>query len=92
MQLKISTSILGFKNYFLTYSALQVLIPPNLCQLLRLSQMLNIFSGSFSSSLNNLNTLSPYRKFVQVENEQNLGSDFTWQSCVVEIKTALQHN
>ena len=41
MQLKISTSILGFKNYFLTYPALQTLVPPNLCLLLCLSQILN---------------------------------------------------
>ena len=39
MQLKTSTSILGFKNYFLTYSALQTLVPPTLCLLLRLSGM-----------------------------------------------------
>ena len=38
MKLKTSTSILGFKNYFLTYSALQTLVPPNLCLLLRLSR------------------------------------------------------
>ena len=30
MQLKTLTSILEFKNYFLTYSALQTLAPPNL--------------------------------------------------------------
>ena len=58
MQLKISTSILGFKNCFLTYSALQTLVPPNLCLLLRLSHIFNIFNDSFSSSLNRLNTLS----------------------------------
>ena len=76
MQLKISTSLLGFKNYFLTNSALQTLVPPNLCLLLRLSQILNIFNVSFSSSLNRLNALSPYQKFVQIGNVQNLGSGF----------------
>ena len=87
MQLKISTSILGFKNYFLTYSALQTLVPPNLCLFLRLSQILNIFNVSFSSSLNRLNTLSSYQKFVQSGNSQILGSVFIQQSCVV-----LHHN
>ena len=38
MKLKTSTSILGFKNYFLTHSALQTLVPPNLCLLLGLSR------------------------------------------------------
>ena len=88
MQLKISTSILGFKNYFLTYSALQTLVPPNLCLLLRLSQILNIFNVSFSSSLNRLSTFSPYQKFVQIGNAQNLGSGFIQQSCAVKINTA----
>ena len=68
IQLKISTSILGFKNSFLTYSALQTLVPPNLCLLLRLSQILNIFNVSFSISLNRLSTLRPYQKFVQIGN------------------------
>ena len=57
MQLKISTSILAFRNYFLTCSALQTLIPPNLCLLLRLSQILNIFNVFFSTSRNRLNTV-----------------------------------
>ena len=92
MKLKTSTSILGFKNYFLTSSALQTLVPPNLCLLLCLSRILNIFNVSFSSSLNRLNTLSPYKKFAQIGNAQNLGSGFIWQSCVVEINTAPQHN
>ena len=87
MQLKISTSILGFKNYFLTYLALQTLVPPNSYLLLRLSPILNIFNVSFSSSLNRLNTLSPYQKFVQIGNAQNLGSGCIQQSCVVEINT-----
>ena len=64
MKLQTSTSILGFENYFLTYAGLQALVPPNLCLLLRLSRILNIFNVLFSSSLNRLNTLSPYQKFV----------------------------
>ena len=76
MKLKTSTSILGFKNHFLTYSALQTLVPPNLCLLLRFSRILNFFNVSFSSSLNRLNTLSPHQKFVQIGNAQNLGSGF----------------
>ena len=71
-----STLILGFKNHFFTYSPLQTLVPSNLCLLLRLSQILNIFNISFSSSLNRLNTLSPYQKFVLAGNAQNLGSGF----------------
>ena len=47
---------------------------------------------SFSSNLNRLNTLSPYQKLVQISNAHNLGSGFIWQSCVVEINTAPQHN
>ena len=90
--LKTSISVLGFTKYFLTSSALQTLVPPNLCLLLRLSRMLNIFNASFSSKLNRLNTLSPYKKFAQINNAQDLGSGFVWQSCVVEIKTAPQHN
>ena len=58
-KLKTSTLILIFKNYFLTSSALKTLVPPNLCLLLHLSQILNIFNVSFSSSLNRLNTLGP---------------------------------
>ena len=69
-------SILRFKNHFLTYSALQTLVPPNLDLLLHLSQILNIFNVSFSISLNRLNTLTPYQKFVQIGNAQNLGSGF----------------
>ena len=48
MQLKLQASLLGFKNYFLIYSALQTLVPPNLCLLLRPSQVVNIFNVSFS--------------------------------------------
>ena len=39
-------------------------------------RIVNIFSVSFSSSLNRLNTLRPYQKFVQIENAQNQCSDF----------------
>ena len=67
---------LELENYFLTYSALQSLDPPNICLLLRLSEILNIFNVSFSSSLNRLNTISPHQKFVQIDNAQNLGSGF----------------
>ena len=76
MQLQTSITRLGFKKYFLTSPPLQNLVPPNLCLLLRLSQMLNIFNVSFSSSLNRLNALSPYQKFVQIGNAENLGSGF----------------
>ena len=76
MYMKIPNSLLGYKNYFLTYSALQTFVPPNSSLLLRLSQILNIFNVSFSSSLNRLNNLSPYQKFVQIGNAQNLGFGF----------------
>ena len=76
MYLKTSISVLGFTKYFLTSSALQTLVPPNLCRLLRLSRILNIFNVSFSSSLKRSNALSPYRKFIQIGNAQNLGSGF----------------
>ena len=62
--MKTSILILGFTECFLTSSALQTLVPPNLCLLLRLSRILNFFNVSFSSSLNRLNALSPYQKFV----------------------------
>ena len=71
-----STSILEFKNYILFYSALQTLVPPNLCLLLRLSRILDIINISISSSLNGSNTLSTYQKFVQIGNAQILGSTF----------------
>ena len=91
MKLKNWTSILGFKNHFLTYSALQTLITPSLSLLFGLSQILNIFNDSFSSiSLNRLNTLIPYQKFVQIGND--LGSGFILQTCAVEINTSTQHN
>ena len=92
MELKTLISILGFTKYFLTSSALQTLVPPNLCLLLRLSRILDIFNVSHSSNLNRLNTLRPFQKFVEIDNAQNLGSGFIWQSCVVEINTAPQHN
>ena len=68
MYQKTSISILGFTKYFLTSSALQTSVPPNLCLLLCLSRILNIFNVSFSSSLIRLNALSPYQKFVQIGN------------------------
>ena len=73
-------------------SALQTLFPPNLCLLLHLSRILNISNVSFSSGLNRLNALSPYQKFVQIGNAQNLGPGFIKQSSLVEINTAPQHN
>ena len=76
MYQKTSISILGFTKYFLTSSALQTSVPPNLCLLLCLSRILNIFNVSFSISLNRLNTLSPYQNFVQIDNAPNLGSGF----------------
>ena len=76
MYLKTSTSILAFTKDFLTSSALQILVPPNLCLLLCLSQILNIFNVSFSSNLNKLNALSTYQRFVQIINTQNLDSGF----------------
>ena len=68
MWLKISTSLLRFKNYCLTYSTFQTFVPPDLCLLLCPSQILNIFNVSFSRSLNRLNTLSPYQIFAQISN------------------------
>ena len=35
---------------------------------------ISIFNVSFFGSLNRLNGLSPYQKFVQINNAQNLGS------------------
>ena len=81
----------GFTKYFITSSALETLVPSNLCLLLRLSRILDISSVSFSSSLNILNVLSPYQKFVQISNAQNLGWGFIYQSCVVETNIAPQH-
>ena len=69
-------SFLVFIKYFLTSSALQTLVSPNLCLLSRLSCMLNICKSSFSSSLNKLNALSPYQIFVPIGNAQNLISGF----------------
>ena len=63
MYLKTLIFVLGYAKYFLTSSALLTLVPPNLCLLLRLSRILNIFNVSFSSSLNRLDALSPYQKF-----------------------------
>ena len=80
-QLKTSISTLGFKKYFLISSDLQTFVPPNLWLLLRLSRILNIFNISFSCSLNRLNILSPYQKFVQISNAKNLGSGFIQELC-----------
>ena len=71
-----SISVLGLIKYFLTSSALQTLVAPNLCLLLRLSRIVRIFNVSFSSNLIRLNALSPYQKSVQIGNAQNLGSGF----------------
>ena len=49
---------------FITSSALQTSVPPNLYLLLRLSWIRNIFNVSFFSRLNRLNALSPYQTFV----------------------------
>ena len=87
-----SFSILEFTKHFLTSSTLQTFVPPNLCLLLRLSRILNISNVSFSSNLNRLNTLRPYRKFVPINNAQNLSSGFIQQCCVVEINTAPQQS
>ena len=62
--LKSKLSILRFTKYFLTSSAVQTLVLPNLYLLLRLSCLLNISNVSYSNSLNRLNGLSPYQKFV----------------------------
>ena len=49
---------------FITSSALQTSVPPNLYLLLRLSWIRNIFNVSFFSRINRLNALSPYQTFV----------------------------
>ena len=86
--MKTSISILEFTKYFLTSSALQNLVSPNLCVLLRLSRILNIFNVSFSSSLNTLNALSPYQKLVYKSAMHR-----TWvMALLVEINTAPHHN
>ena len=92
IQLKSSISTLGITNLFLTFLAFQSLVPPYSCLFLRLSRILNIFDVSLSSSLNRLNTFSPFQKFVQIGNAQKLGSAFILQSCLVEIQTAPEHN
>ena len=61
-------SILGFTKYFLTSSALQVLVPPNLYLLLRLCYLLNISNVSYSNSLNRSNGLSLYQKIEPMDN------------------------
>ena len=72
MQLKTSISILGFKNYFLTSSALQTLVPPNLCVLSCLSRILNIFNVSFFDSLNRLSTVSLIKNFYKLAMQRTL--------------------
>ena len=90
-QPKTSFSILEFAKYFLTSSALQTLVPSNLCLLFYLSCVLNISNVSnVSSNLNRLNTLRPYQKLVLISNAQNLISGYIQKSCVVEISTAPQ--
>ena len=56
----------NFRIYkvFITSSALQTSVPPNLYLLLRLSSIRNIFNVCFSSRLNRLNGLSLYQTFV----------------------------
>ena len=61
-------SILGFTKYFLTSSALQVLVPPNLYLLLRLCYLLSISNVSYSNSLNRSNSLSFYQKIEPMDN------------------------
>ena len=53
-------------KHFPTSSALQTSIPPDSCLLLRLSQILNIFNVSYSSSLNRLNTISLYQNLEKL--------------------------
>ena len=74
--MKTSTSILGYKNYFFTYSAWQTLVPPNLCLHFRLFRIGNVLNVLFPSCLNRLNTLikSLSKLFVDIGNVQNLGS------------------
>ena len=67
MQLKILTSILGFKNYLLPTQLGKLQFHQiYVCMLLPLSQVLNIFSLLFSSSLNRLNALSPIRNLYKL--------------------------
>ena len=54
--------------FFLASSALQTLFPPKLYLFLRLSCFLNIYNVSYSNSLNRLNALSPYQRFVPMGN------------------------
>ena len=87
-QLKTSFSILGFTNYFvISSSALQTLLPTNICLILGLSCILNISNISFFTRLSRLNALSIYQKFVSIDNVQNVSSGFTKQSYVVKRNT-----
>ena len=67
-EIQTTLSILKFTKYFLTSSALQALVPPNFYLLLRLSCLLNFSNVSYSNSLNRLNGLSPYQRFVLMDN------------------------
>ena len=66
-EIQTTLSISKFTKYFLTSSALQALVPPNFYLLLRLSCLLNFSNVSYSNSLNRLNGLSPYQKFVLMD-------------------------
>ena len=83
-------SILRFKKDFLTFSALQALVPPKQCFFLRLCCIVNISNVSLYSSLKNLNTLNSNKKSIHISNAQNLITGFILQSGVVEINTASQ--
>ena len=67
-EIQTTLSILKFAKYLLTSSSLQTLVPPNFYLLLRLSCLLNFSNVSYSNSLNRLNGLSPYQKFVLMDN------------------------
>ena len=64
--------IFNFRIYkiFFYLPALKILVPPNLCLLLRLSCILKISNVSLSSSLNKSNTFSPYGTFVPIGNRR----------------------
>ena len=68
------------KNFvfsFMVYKILSYLLSfENFSSTKRLSCLLNIANVSFSSSLNRLNALSPYQKFVHFDNAYNLSPRF----------------
>ena len=70
--------IFNLKIYkiFFTSSPLKTLVSPYLRLILQLSCILNFSNVSFSSSLNRLNDLSPYQKFVHIDNVQYRGWGF----------------